>query len=153
MADNPQTLRCLLIPFGDGQAILPNSTVVEVLPYAPPLPVERAPAWVMGNLLWRARPIPLVTLERLVHDARPQTGIRSRIVVLHALGDNAKLLNFGLLAADVPRLLNLERHEIVKDEAAAPTTGVLSWARVNDQAMVIPDLGVMEEALGAVARG
>ena len=36
-------LRCLLIAVQGGQVILPNSLVVEVLPFATPLQIEAAP--------------------------------------------------------------------------------------------------------------
>ncbi|MDQ2693937.1 MAG: chemotaxis protein CheW [Pseudomonadota bacterium] len=153
MEQPPQTLRVLLLPYRGGQALLPNSAIVEILPFATPLPVEGAAPWVLGTLLWRARTIPLVCLERLMGQEPGAPGSRARIVVLNALGSNPRLPNYGFLTADAPRPLNLERSAIVPDAShAPPVPGVLSRVRVNDQPAVIPDLDDIEGDLGRLRR-
>jgi chemosensory pili system protein ChpA (sensor histidine kinase/response regulator) len=60
----PSNLRCLLITVQGGQVILPNSLVVEVLPFATPLRIEAAPHWVVGAMLWHNLTTPLISLGR-----------------------------------------------------------------------------------------
>lgn len=141
-------LRSLLIPFQGGQAVLPHSTVVQVLPFAKSLRLENAPPWVTGAILWRSRTTPLVSLERLVCGITPGPGAHSRIIVVNALSNAPRLPSFGLLGARAPQLLDLERTAISLDEATEPLpAGVLSRVRINGQAAIIPDMDAIEAVL------
>ena len=81
-------LRCLLIAVQGGQVILPNSLVVEVLPFATPLQIEAAPHWVVGAMLWRNLTTPLVSLGRLIFRVAPEADLNSRIIFINAVGMN-----------------------------------------------------------------
>ncbi len=158
MEQTTQALRSLLIPFQGGRAIVPNSIVVQVLPFATPLRVENAPPWVVGAMLWRARTIPLVSLGRLIHeaDAEPGGSAHARIVVVHTLGDDPNLPNFGILATDIPHLLNnLLRDDVVPDGSAmgALPEGILNRARIKGEAAIIPDLDAIEVVLRRIMTG
>ena len=149
-----QTLRSFIIPLLSGQAILPNSLMIEVLPFATPLKVENAPAWMAGIMLWRSRNVPLVSLERLVYETTPKPETHARIIIIHSLQGNPRLSHFGLLSEDAPRLINLERTEIVEQvtQLQPPRTGVLSWVRIKEQAAFIPDIDAIEAALSPIMR-
>jgi chemosensory pili system protein ChpC len=143
-----QVLRSMLISLQGGQAVLPSSSLVEVLPFAAPLKLENAPLWVVGTVLWRSLNIPLVSLEWLIYDTGPGRGVYSRIVVVYTLSKDPKLPCFGFLTTSAPHLLNVERAHIGLDEAAgALKPGVLSWVKVNDQRACIPDMGAIEAQL------
>lgn len=145
------SLRCLLITVQGGQLFLPNSFVAEVLPFATPLRIETAPNWVIGAMLWRNLTTPLVSLGQLIFDVAPEADINSRIIIVHALGTDSKLPHFGVLGTSPPRPLNLQRADILADtdvpEAEAKRPGVLSWARYQEQRVVIPDLDAIETVL------
>lgn len=147
-------LRCLLIAVQGGQILLPNSLVVEVLPFATPLRIEAAPQWVVGAMLWRNLTTPLVSLGRLIFRVTPEADLNSRIIFINALGSDSRLPHFGLLSTSVPRPLDLQRHEISLDPAMAELNrpGVLSWAVYQDQPVVIPDLDAIEAVLQPLLR-
>ena len=147
-------LRCLLIAVQGGQVILPNSLIVEVLPFATPLQIERAPHWVVGAMLWRNLTTPLVSLGRLIFRVTPEADLNSRIIFINALGSDSRLPHFGILSTSVPRPLDLQRQEITLDPAAADLNrpGILSWARYQDQPVVIPDLDAIEAVLQPLVR-
>jgi chemosensory pili system protein ChpC len=148
----PQVLRSLLIAFQGGQAILPNSAVVEVLPFAPSLGIENAPRWVIGAMLWKALTIPLVSLERLiVTENASETGHYTRIIIVHALGNHPRLRYFGLLGSEAPRIIELERSGISLEINLDPLpTGVLNRVLVYGQSAVIPDMDAIESILNRV---
>jgi chemosensory pili system protein ChpC len=148
----PQILRSLLITFQGGQAILPNSAVVEVLPFAPSLGIENAPRWVVGAMLWRALTIPLVSLERLmITENSNETGNYTRIIIVHALGNHPRLRYFGLLGSEAPRIIELERSGIsLEINLDALPTGVLNRVSVYGQSAVIPDMDAIESILNRV---
>ncbi len=148
-------LRCLLIAVQGGQVILPNSLIVEVLPFATPLQIERAPHWVVGAMLWRNLTTPLVSLGRLIFQVAPDADLNSRIIFVNALGSDSQLPHFGILGTSVPRPLDLQRHEISLDPDAGADSdrpGVLSWARYQNQPVVVPDLDAIETVLQPLVR-
>ncbi len=150
------TLRCLLLAVQGGQVILPNSLVVEVLPFATPLRIETAPHWVAGAMLWRNLTTPLVSLGRLIFRVAPDADLNSRIIIVNTLGSDSQLPHFGLLGTSAPRPLNLQRHEInLEPEVAAADLhrpGLLCWGRYQDQSVVIPDLDAIEAVLQPLVR-
>lgn len=154
--ETSSNLRCLLITVQGGQIILPNSLVVEVLPYATPLQIETAPHWVVGAILWRNLTTPLVSLGRLIFRVTPAADLNSRIIIAHTLGNDSKLPHFGILGTAAPRPLNLQRHEIVLNantpEAERNRPGILSWARYQDQPVIIPDMETIEAVLQPLVR-
>jgi len=149
-----EVLRSFLIPFQGGQILLPNSSVVEVLPFGTPLKLENAPSWVVGSILWRSLNAPLVSMARLLDPALPEGAeSHARIIMINALGDDTELSNFGFLGTDPPRPLNLERIDIAPDENAGTVFfGVASRVFVNGQAAVIPDLDAIEAVVGPLMR-
>ncbi len=149
-------LRCLLITVQGGQIILPNSLVAEVLPFAAPLQIERAPHWVIGAMLWRNLTTPLVSLGRLIFRVKAEADLNSRIIIVNTLGADSKLPYFGILGTSAPRPLNLRRQDIQPDQNVAASEshrpGVLSWALHQDQPAIIPDMEAIEAVLQPLLR-
>ena len=155
MLQTQQTLRSFVVPLQSGQAILPNSLMVEVLPFATPLKIENAPAWMAGIMLWRARNVPLVSLEQLVYETTPKPEAHTRIIIINALQNDPRLSYFGLLSKDAPRLINLERTEITLEQVTQlqpSRIGVLNWVRVKEQVAFIPDMDAIEAVLSPLMR-
>jgi chemosensory pili system protein ChpC len=154
--ENFSNLRCLLISVQGGQLVLPNNLVTEVLPFATPLRIEGAPPWVVGTMLWRNLTTPLVSLGQLIFRVPPETDLNSRIIFVNALSADSQLTHFGVLGTSAPRPLNLRRHDLQPDSAIPASEpdrpGVLSWARYQEQAVVVPDLDAIEAVLRPLIR-
>lgn len=149
-------LRCLLVNVQGGQAILPNSLVVEVLPFATPLRIEAAPHWVVGAMLWRNLTTPLVSLGRLIFRVPPDADLNSRIIIVNTLGADSRLPHFGVLGTSAPRPINLQRDDLEPDsdvgEEDLHLPGILSWARYQDKPIIIPDMEAIEAVLRPLVR-
>ncbi len=154
--EDSSNLRCLLISVQSGQLVLPNSLVAEVLPFATPLQIEGAPHWVVGAMLWRNLTTPLVSLGRLIFRVAPEVDLNSRIIILNALGTDSRLPHYGILGTSAPRPLNLRRQDIQPDPEVPASelsrTGVLSWARYQEQPVAVPDLDAIETVLRPLVR-
>jgi chemosensory pili system protein ChpC len=154
--DASSNLRCLLIAVQGGQIILPNSLVVEVLPFAAPLRIEQAPQWVVGAMLWRNLTTPLISLGQLIFRVAPEADINSRIIIVNTLGTDAKLPYFGVLGTSAPRPLNLRHQDLTLDpevtEAQTRQPGVLSWSRYQELPVIIPDMEAIEAVLQPLLR-
>ena len=146
------TLRTLIVPYKGGQAVLPNTMVVEVLPYAPSLGIENAPPWVIGSMLWKALPLPLISLEFMAADGPlPEAGTHSRIIVVQAVNNHPKLRYYGLVGSEAPRIIDLEREQIAKEVfLMSSPANVASQVLIQGHSGIVPDIDAIETALSEV---
>lgn len=154
MSTPTQDIRGVLIQVEGARLLLPNATISEVLSYADPEPVENTPAWLLGRIRWRGWQLPLVSFARLSGIADEQGGLGSKVVVLKALGGDAKLPHFALLTHGFPRLVTVSRDTLVVDsEGGELPDGVQARVLLNDDAALVPDIdrieGSIREALAA----
>lgn len=148
-----QALRTITFPFQGGRVILPNSAAAEVLPFARPLRMENAPPWVVGSILWKTMPIPIISLERLVLRTNPGVGAHSRIIIVNALGNDPKLREFGFLSTEPPQLVDMQRADIHRYETPEPNLpGVACRVLFRNQQAIIPDMPAIEAVLSRLVR-
>lgn len=154
MSTPVQDIRGVLIQVEGARLLLPNATISEVLSYADPEPVAGAPAWLLGRIRWRGWQLPLVSFARLSGIADEQGGLGSKVVILKALGGDAKLPHFALLTQGFPRLVTVSRDALVVDgQGGALPHGVQVRVLLNDDAALVPDIdhveGSIREAMAA----
>ena len=146
-----QIIRGVLIQIADARLLLPNATIAEVLSFANPDPLDGAPDWLLGRIRWRGWQLPLVSFSRFAGIADEQGGLGSKVIVLKALGGDAKRPFFALLTQGFPRLVTVTEAALLADtEDAALPAGVLSRVRLNEDDALVPDLAAIEEHLGEV---
>ncbi|MEO6263752.1 MAG: chemotaxis protein CheW [Luteimonas sp.] len=150
-------IRGVLIQIAGARLLLPNATIAEVMSYADPEPLPNAPDWLLGRIRWRGWQLPLVAFARLSGIAEEQGGLGSKVVVLKALGGDAKAPFFALLTQGFPRLVTVSRDALVAQEGDATQLppGVQARIALNGDAALLPDLEQVElligEALAAAA--
>ncbi|WP_051176316.1 chemotaxis protein CheW [Luteimonas mephitis] len=144
-----QDIRGVLIQVAGARLLLPNATISEVLSYADPEPLDNAPAWLLGRIRWRGWQLPLVSFARLAGLAEERGGLGSKVVVLKALGGDARLAHFAMLTQGFPRLVTVSRDALVADagDRGPLPHGVQARVLLNDDAALIPDIGVVETSL------
>jgi chemosensory pili system protein ChpC len=144
-----QDIRGVLIQIAGARLLRPNATISEVLSYADPEPVDNAPAWLLGRIRWRGWQLPLVSFARIAGLAEEQGGLGSTVVVLKALGGDAKLPHFAILTQGFPRLVTVSRDALVADAGDTEQLphGVQARVLLNDDAALIPDIGAVEASL------
>lgn len=157
MSDSAPIIRGVLIQVADAKLLLPNATIAEVLSYADPDPVPGAPDWLLGRIRWRGWQLPLVAFSRFTGIASDEHGgLGSKVIVLKALGGDAKRPFFALLTQGFPRLVTVTESALSSDthDASVPE-GVLAMVRLNENDALLPDLATLEtrisEALAAAA--
>lgn len=157
MSDSAPIIRGVLIQVADAKLLLPNATIAEVLSYADPDPVPGAPDWLLGRIRWRGWQLPLVAFSRFTGIASDEHGgLGSKVIVLKALGGDAKRPFFALLTQGFPRLVTVTESALASDthDASVPE-GVLAMVRLNENDALLPDLATLEtrisEALAAAA--
>lgn len=142
-------IRGVLIQIEGARLLLPNATIAEVLSYADPEPVENAPDWLLGRIRWRGWQLPLVAFARIAGLAQERGGLGSKVVVLKAMGGDAKLPHFALLTQGFPRLVTVSHDALVldADNSDALPNGVRARVLLNDDAALIPDIDSVEASL------
>ena len=138
-------IRGVLIQLAGARLLLPNATIAEVLSYAPPEPVEAAPEWLLGRIRWRGWQLPLVAFAELAGVGKEPAGLGSKVVVLKALGGNAKAPYFAILSQGFPRLVTVSEQGLEADtDSDGLPLGVHSRVIMNEDTAFVPDLGAVE---------
>lgn len=141
----PPDIRGVLIQLAGARLLLPNATIAEVLSYAPPEPVEAAPDWLLDKIRWRGWLLPLVAFAELAGVGKEPAGLGSKVVVLKALGGNAKAPYFAILSQGFPRLVTVSEQGLVADtDSTGLPLGVHSRVIMNEDTAFVPDLGAVE---------
>lgn len=151
MSTDSHEIRGVMIEIEGARLLLPNATISEVLSYAQPEALPDAPDWLLGRIRWRGWQLPLVSFSRLAGIAEDAGGLGSKVVVLKAFGGDSRLPFFALLTHGFPRLVTVSRDSLVTDgeDGAELPTGVRMRVLLNDDAAVVPDLAVVEDAIRA----
>lgn len=151
MSESTNIIRGVLIQVAEARLLLPNATIAEVLSYADPEPVVDAPDWLLGRMRWRGWQLPLVSFSRFSGIAEDRGGLGSKVIVLKALGGDAKHPFFALLTQGFPRLVTVTEGSLVSDsDDAGVPEGVLARVRLNEDDALLPDLTAIEERIAEV---
>ena len=136
----------LLVPLANGRLLLPRACVAEITGYQAPASMAGAPPWYLGLVQWNGRQIPLVSFEGLCRQSTPVVSSRSRLVVLHALGERIDAGAYSIVAQGFPQLVRVNAEVIRPDPAyAVPESDpVICRVRMLNETPWIPDLDRLE---------
>ena len=147
-------VRGVLIQIAGGRLLLPNATIAEVLSFADPDPVANTPDWLLGRIRWRGWQLPLIAFSRLSGIAEEKGGLGSKVIVLKALGGDAKTPYFALLTQGFPRLVTVSEDTVVADggDDDLLPAGVQARVMLNEDNALLPDLERVEAMIGEALR-
>jgi chemosensory pili system protein ChpC len=136
----------LLIPLAGGRLLLPRACVAEIAGYQVPSSMVGAPPWYLGLVSWNGRQIPLVSFEGLCRQPTPAVSSRSRLVVLHALGERVDAGAYAIMAQGFPQLVRVSADVIRPDPgyAVPEADPVICRVRMLNETPWIPDLDRLE---------
>lgn len=148
MSQGSGDIRGVLIQIAGGRLLLPNATIAEVLSYAEPEPIESSADWLLGRFRWRGWQLPLVAFSQMAGIGQEKPGLGSKVIVLKALGDDARTPYFAVLTQGFPRLVTVSRAALELDtgDGALPV-GIQALVRLNDEPALLPDLLQIEALL------
>lgn len=142
-------LYSLLVPLSGDRLIVPRACVAEVVRYMEPKQQAGTHPWVLGDVDWNGRPLPVVSFEGALGNDMPVVTGRTRIVVFYASTGNLKIGYFGVLTQGFPQLVRVNR-EVLKLEAKdgwPADAPVLCRVRMINEFPLIPDLERLENML------
>ena len=149
MTDASQELYSLLIPLFEDRLIVPRACVAEVVRFTAPKQEAGAHDWMVGNINWNGRPLPVVSFEgALGKDVPPATG-RTRVVVFYAGTGQLKTGYFGVLTQGFPQLVRVNKDvlQLHTTDGWPKDAPVLCRVKMINEFPLIPDLERLEAML------
>lgn len=146
MSPEAEELYSLLVPLSEDRLIVPRACVAEVVRYTPPKEEAGAHGWMMGEVNWNGRPLPVVSYEGTLGNEVPVATGRTRIVVFYATAGHLKTGFFGLLTQGFPQLVRVNKDVLKLDTTDGWPDGAPVFCRVRmiNEYPLIPDLDRLE---------
>ena len=146
MSETSGEIYSLLVPLANGRLLVPRACVAEITGYQVPATMVGAPPWYLGVMQWNGRQVPLVSFEGLCGQPTPAVSSRSRLVVLHALGERVDAGAYAIVSQGFPQLVRVNAEVIRPDPAYAVPENDPVVCRVSmlNETPWIPDLERIE---------
>jgi len=146
MLNNHATVRCLLVPLGAGQILIPSAVVAEVCPYSEP-ESDNQPNWMLGIINWRHQRVPLLSIEEALSLPVASSVKKYSTVILYGLESTQTMPFYAFLSSEVPRTLTVTE-ETLSNPNANVGTGVVFKVKVDKtETALLPDLNYLENRL------
>jgi len=118
--------------------------VPEILAPLPLVPVPAAPAFVLGLVNWRTRPVPVVDLDArlgLASQAKPSANGRTRLIITRDKGGGNQGLLGGFLVRPAIRVLRLPiAHQSCNRTPPLDQTLIRGVVELENETLVIPNI-------------
>lgn len=149
MSSAAEELYSLLVPLDEERLIVPRACVAEVVRFTKPEPEEGSHFWMLGNISWNGRLLPVVSFEGALGKPVPAPTGRTRIVVFVATTGQLKTGFFGMLTQGFPQLVRVNRDVLKLDSTAnyGDAAPVLCRVKMINEYPLVPDLERLESMI------
>ena len=146
MSESGGEIYSLLIPLADARLLVPRACVAEIAGYQTPTTMAGAPPWYLGLVQWNGRAVPLVSFEGLCRQPIPPVSSRSRLVVMHAIGERVDAGAYALVSQGFPQLVRVSVDVVRPDPGyvVPEDDPVVCRVRMLNETPWIPDLDRLE---------
>lgn len=140
-AGKAKEVHCMYIPTEQETLLLPTSTMAEVIDFVKPAPMESSPGWLLGQVEWESRQVPVFSFCDLINGTDvSNVPSKSKIMILKSLSKSARVPYLGLLLTDLPRPVVIKEFNIEETGDEKKSLGAYRWITVDEQDAIIPDL-------------
>ncbi len=139
-------LRCILIPIGCGQLLLPSAVIAEICPYDEPKEIINKNG-VLGFIDWCDKKLPLLSVEEALSLAPPYCVKKYQNLILYGL-DTIEF--YAIRATDMPRSLMVKSENLIELEKIENHNGLIYKVKYESEVAWLPDLSYLE---GIVSEG
>lgn len=149
MSAAAEELYSLLVPLADDRLIIPRACVAEVVRYSKPDQEPGSQNWMLGNINWSGRELPVVAFEGTIGKDIPAVTGRTRIVVFYGSSGQLKSGFFGILTQGFPQLVRVNREVLKLDSTEGWPDGapVLCRVKMINEYPLVPHLENLESML------
>jgi len=144
-----EELYSLLVPLADDRLIIPRACVAEVVRFSKPDREPGSQNWMLGNVNWNGRELPVVAFEGTIGKDIPAVTGRTRIVVFYGSSGQLKSGFFGILTQGFPQLVRVNREVLKLDSTEGWPDGapVLCRVKMINEYPLVPHLENLESML------
>ncbi len=140
-AGKSPVLHCMLAPTEEDVLLLPTSVLAEVIDYEQPSPMAETPPWLIGQVEWEKRQVPVFSFFALINGGDPgEISSRSKIMVIKSLSESGRVPYLGVLLSDLPRMTNVKETDMKQTGDKNKSLGVFSRIKLEGQDAIVPDL-------------
>mgnify|MGYP001826992163 CR=1 FL=1 len=137
----PAELHCMIIPTDQESMLLPTSVMAEVIDFQPPRPTAEAPPWLLGQVDWENRAVPVFSFGALINGTEPGTpSSRSKIMILKSMAESTRVPYIGLLMNGLPRPVQVGENQLKETGDDKKSLGVFSRVELEGEETIIPDM-------------
>jgi len=148
MQAREKTIRSVLLPLTKDSVLLPHSAMMEVLPERDIKPLANMPEWVLGEVNWNNKTIPLISLETAFGVRNVEKPKRSRLVIIASLSETNDYKYLAIRTTGVPRLIQLEADVLQRaDSRELNDKFIQFYGTLNHQKVIVPDMERLEASL------
>ena len=142
MSAAAEELYSLLVPLADDRLIIPRACVAEVVRFSKPDQEPGSQNWMLGNVNWNGRELPVVAFEGTIGKDIPAVTGRTRIVVFYGSSGQLKSGFFGILTQGFPQLVRVNREVLKLDSTEGWPDGapVLCRVKMINEYPLVPHL-------------
>ncbi|MCK5481134.1 MAG: chemotaxis protein CheW, partial [Gammaproteobacteria bacterium] len=131
----------MLAPTEEDVLLLPTSVLAEVVDFQQPSPMNEAPPWLIGQIEWDKRQVPVFSFFALINGGDPgELSSRAKIMVIKSLSKSGRVPYLGVLLSDLPRMTYVKEFDLEQTGDKSKSLGVFKRIRLEDQDAIIPDL-------------
>ncbi|MBT8076973.1 MAG: chemotaxis protein CheW [Gammaproteobacteria bacterium] len=149
MSTEQDELYSLLIPLSDDRLIVPRACVAEVVRFTKPEQALGSKDWLLGNLNWNGRELPVVAFEGTIDKELPAMTGRTRVVVFYAGARKVQSGFFGILTQGFPQLVRVNKDVLRLDTADGwgSDAPVLCRVKMINEYPLVPHLEKLEDMI------
>ncbi len=137
-------VHALLLPVGDRYLLVPSALVAEVGTVEALTPVPLSPAWVLGVMGWRSRPVAVCDVGRF-WGPPAIIGPKSRVAVFYPLPGRAPAEFFAVLVNAEPQSRTIETPSVLLTDEDAVHPYLAVSLDIDGKRAGIPDLVGLKE--------
>lgn len=146
-------IRSVLVPVTEAELLLPNASIAEIVAYSHPDPIDPAPDWLLGNVLWHGWQVPVLAFGILTehNDTEPVDG--AKICITKSLIQNDRMPYIGILAQGFPRLVTVTEAALTKVPDSSTHIATAGKVIIGDREAWMPDLDRIGQLVAHAAFG
>ena len=153
-AGRSPVIHCMIAPAETEALLLPTSVMAEVADYQTPSALDAAPPWLLGQIEWENRQVPVFSFTALINGSDVgEISPKSKILIIKSLADSARVPYLGILLSDLPRMLNVKEEDLVQTGDDKKALGVFSRITLEEQSAIVPDLDRLTHLVTHAAYG
>lgn len=148
MSQAGEQIKCVVLTINEGQVILPNAAIAEIVPIRNIINVANKPDWMLGYLDWRGNSVPLVSFEALGGVRMPSLASGDvKAAVVYAIGGDKDFPFMSFLVQGAPQVADVSSEDIIPNREEIHHPAVEQKVMVKGEMASILDLEKLEQVI------